>query len=148
MPAVVLDTNVVSELMRAVPDAAVVAWVRGQVPADIHTTAITVAEIRYGLARLPEGRRRSALVSAADDVLDAFAARVLPFDTAAAHHYGDLVAEREAAGTPIAVLDAQIAAVCRSRGAVVATRNTSDFAGAGIRVVDPWEPPGRDLRRG
>ena len=143
MPAVVLDTDVVSELMRTRPDAAVVAWVRDQPPADVHTTAATVAEIRYGLARLPTGRRRTELSAAVDDVLGAFAARVLPFDLAAAEHYGDVVASREGAGRPIAVLDAQIAAVCRAHPAVLATRNTKDFVETGIEVVDPWTPSRR-----
>ncbi|MCO7218423.1 type II toxin-antitoxin system VapC family toxin [Klenkia sp. PcliD-1-E] len=138
MPVVVLDTNVVSELMRARPDEAVVGWVRDQAPADIHTTAFTTAEVRYGLARLPRGRRRDSLLAAADEALDAFAARVLPFDRAAADHFGELVAARERAGTPIAVLDGQIAAVCRARSAVLATRNTKDFEGTGVELVDPW----------
>jgi toxin FitB len=135
---IVLDTNVVSELMGAAPDAHVEGWVRGVPPAMVYTTSVTLAEVRFGIARLPAGRRRALLADAADDVFGAFADRVLPFDAAAAVQYADVVIEREHAGAPIAGFDAQIAAICRSRGAALATRNTDDFSRLGLDLFDPW----------
>lgn len=135
---VVLDTNVISELMRASPDGHVESWVRAVPPAMVYTTAVTVAEVRFGIARLPAGRRRARLSDAADEVFGAFADHVLSFDAAAASDYADVVVEREQAGTPIGGFDAQIAAICRVRGAALATRNTDDFGGLGLNLVDPW----------
>ena len=137
---IVLDTNVVSELMRATPSTEVVAWLRDQPAGSLLTTAVTVAEIRYGLERLPDGRRAAELRRIADETLGAFAGQVLPFDLDAANRYGVLVAERERAGRPMSALDAQIAAICLSRGASLATRNVKDFAGTGVEVQDPWGP--------
>lgn len=134
---IILDTNVISEIMRAAPETQVEEWVRGVPPALVHTTAVTLAEVRFGIARLPAGRRQ-ALLEAADDVFEAFADRVLPFDAAAADHYADLVVQRQRVGAPITGFDAQIAAICRARGASLATRNTRDFVDLGIDVVDPW----------
>lgn len=135
---VVLDTNVISELMRATPDLQVEEWVRGVQPALVHTTAVTLAEVRFGIARLPAGRRRALLGDAAEEVFGAFADRVLPFDIAAAGHYAEVVIAREHAGIPIAGSDAQIAAICRVVRAALATRNTGDFAGLGLDLIDPW----------
>lgn len=137
---VVQDTNVVSELMRAAPDAQVGAWVGTVPPAMVSTTSVTLAEVRFGIARLPAGRRRVVLGAAADDVFGAFAERVLPFDADAAGHYADVVVEREHAGAPIAGFDAHIAAICRSRGAALATRNTDDVRRLGLELIDPWLP--------
>lgn len=136
--AIVLDTNVVSELMRTSPDAYVEGWVRDVPPTVVYTTAVTLAEVRFGIARLPAGRRRDLLVEAANDVFGAFADRVLPFDAPAAAHYADVVVRRQHAGAPIAGFDAQIAAICRSRGAALATRNTDDFSGLDLDLIDPW----------
>jgi predicted nucleic acid-binding protein len=137
-PLVVLDSNVVSELMRTAPEPEVLAWVDRQDAARVCTTSVTVAEVRYGIARLPSGRRQEALWAAADDVFTVFADRVLPFDATAAVHYADVVVERERAGAPISALDAQIAAVCRVHAAALATRNTADFDGLGLELTDPW----------
>jgi len=137
---IVLDTNVVSELMRAAPSPGVVAWLRDQPAGSLLTTAVTVAEIRYGLERIPNGRRAAELRRIADETLGAFAGQVLPFDPDAANRYGVLVAERERAGRPMCALDAQIAAICLSRSASLATRNVRDFAGTGVEVLDPWGP--------
>lgn len=134
----VLDTNVVSELMHPTPDAAVRSWVRQQPPHSLVTTAITVAEVRFGIARLPAGQRRERLSLAAAEVFLAFAERVWPFDVAAAGQYADIVAARESLGRPIDGFDAQIAAVCRARGASLATRNVRDFQDLSLQVVDPW----------
>lgn len=136
---IVLDTNVVSELMRAEPAPAVVEWLRQSSSAGLYTTAVTVAEIRYGIARLPEGQRRESLHQAANEIFAAFPRQVLPFDLAAAGAYADVVAGRERLGHPIDGFDAQIAAICRTRTAALATRNTKDFTDTGIEVVDPWQ---------
>ena len=136
---IVLDTNVVSELLRRRPDPKVVAWIGQQPMAGIFTTTLTQAEIFYGLALLPRGRRRDELVAAAQPMFELdFAGRVLPFDTEAAHVYPDIAAGRRQSGKPIGQIDAQIAAVVRSRGARLATRNVRDFVDCGITVVDPW----------
>lgn len=136
---IILDTNVVSELMRASPAAAVASWVRQQQRGSLVTTAITIAEIRYGLARLPAGRRTSRLQEAAEEVLAVFPSQVLPFDDAAAGLYGVISAARERIGRPIDAFDAQIAAISRARQVQLATRNTKDFDETGVRLVDPWQ---------
>ncbi len=135
---IVLDTNVVSELMRAEPEPAVLRWLRQGSGDSLYTTTITVAEIRYGIARLPEGRRRESLHQAANEIFAAFPRQVLTFDLAAANTYADVVTTRESLGNPIDGFDAQIAAICRSQAATLATRNTKDFADTGITVINPW----------
>jgi len=135
---IVLDTNVLSELMRATPAPAVVAWLADQAALELCTTAVSVAEIRYGLARLPRGKRKTQLSRDADEVFRAFADQVLPFDANAAHAYPEVVSERDRAGLPISGFDAQIAAICRHQGATLATRNTEDFAGLRLDLADPW----------
>ena len=136
---IVLDTNVVSELMRPEPAAAVVDWVDRQPAADVYLTAITVAELLYGVARLPQGRRKTDIAERVEAILsEDFEHRVVAFDETAAAHYADIVVRRERAGRPISTADAQIAATCRSHGAVLATRNVDDFAGASVSIIDPW----------
>ena len=135
---IVLDTNVVSELMRPSPAAEVVAWLRRQDGASLATTALTVAEIRFGLARLPAGRRATQLQRLADDALASFPAQVVPFDVSGAELYGDLAARRERAGRPIDALDAQIAAICLLQAASLATRDIKDFVDTGVDLLDPW----------
>ncbi len=135
---IVLDTNVVSELMRAEPAPGVANWVRERDRRELRTTTITLAEVRYGIARLPDGRRKQLLLTAADDIFAAFADQLLPVDIAAAEHYAAIATSRARAGKPIAGFDALIAAVCRSRGAALATRNVADFEGTGIEIIDPW----------
>src|SRR2546423_2898734 len=135
---ILLDTNVVSELMRPEPAPEVASWVRSRDRRELFTSSITLAEIRYGLARLPEGRRKQVLVDAAADVFHAFSDQVLPVDAAAAEYYAIIASARERAGRPIPGFDALIAAICRSRGATLATRNLSDFDGIGIELIDPW----------
>jgi predicted nucleic acid-binding protein len=138
---IVLDTNVLSELMRSQPGAAVFAWVAAQPRTALFTTSVNKAEIFYGIAVLPEGRRRSALAAAAEAMfIDDFAGRVLPFDEAAAVHYADIVAARHRDGRPIEGFDAQIAATARVAGAELATRDVGDFAGCGVALINPWEP--------
>jgi toxin FitB len=135
---IILDTNVVSELMRPEPAPGVASWVRDRDRRELCTTAITLAEIRYGIARLPDGRRKQVLLAAADEIFSAFAEQIVSFDTAAAEHYAAIAISRERAGKRIAGFDALITAVCRSRGAALATRNVSDFDGIGIEIIDPW----------
>lgn len=136
---IVLDTNVVSELMRRDPDRNVVAWV-DQYPADqVFLTAITAAELLYGIARLPEGSRKNVLAARTRELLaEDFVDRVLAFTSDTAGHYAKIVAARECRGRPISMADAQIAAICRLHGADLATRNVKDFADTDLRVVDPW----------
>lgn len=134
---IVLDTNVVSALM-STRAGDLDAWLSTVDGESLFTTAITRAEIRYGIARLPEGARRSGLVARADALFEESADRILPFDSAAADRYGALVAGRESAGRPISVADAQIAAIATVHRAAVATRNTKDFAGTGVSVVNPF----------
>jgi predicted nucleic acid-binding protein len=135
---IILDTNVVSELMRGEPDRTVVTWLQQQSGESLYTTTITVAEIRYGIARLPEGQRRESLHQAANEIFAAFPRQVLTFDLGAANTYADVVTTRESIGNPIAGFDAQIAAICRSQAATLATRNTKDFADTGVALVNPW----------
>jgi len=136
---IVLDTNVVSELMRAEPEPAVLSWLQRRSGDGLYTTTVTVAEIRYGIAQLPEGRRREALHLAANEIFAAFPRQVLVFDLAAANSYADVVTARELLGNPIDGFDAQIAAICRARMAALATRNTKDFTDTGIALVNPWQ---------
>lgn len=136
---IVLDTNVVSELIRAEPAPRVLAWVDARPARTLAITAVTAAELLSGVARLPRGRRTSLLADAVRDVLEVdFAGRVLPFDLIAAAHYADIVTLRERSGRPISAADAQIAATCRSHGSALATRDVRDFDGVGLDVVNPW----------
>lgn len=137
---IVVDTNVASELMRPSPSPIVRDWVNSQTSGELCTTAITVAEIRYGLERLAGGRRKDRLRVAADEVFTAFSEYVLPFDAAAAVHYALIVSHRDGIGLPIEGFDAQIAAICRAHGAILATRNVKDFRETGIDLIDPWQP--------
>jgi hypothetical protein len=136
---IVLDTNVISEAMRPAPDAAVMAWLRAQPLSEIATTAVSLAEIDYGLCRMPPGRRRKDLEARLRTFLArGFDDRILPFDAAAAGLYGSIVTSRQAMGRPIDAFDAMIAAIARSRMAAIVTRNVADFEGCGVTVLDPW----------
>jgi predicted nucleic acid-binding protein len=139
---IVVDTNVASELMRSSPAVAVQDWVRGQDGRDLYTTAITVAEIHYGIERLPAGRRMEALRTAVTEVFGMFAEQILPFDAAAAERYAQVVSHREELGLPIDGFDAQIAAICRAHGAALATRDLAGFQETGIDVINPWRAMG------
>ena len=134
---IVVDTNVVSELMRPSPSERVREWLRGQPARELYTSAVTVAEVLYGIERLPAGRRREELRSAVTEVFGAFGDQVLSFDPPAAGEYALVVSHRERLGTPIEGFDAQIAAICRARGAALATRNVSDFLDTGIEIINP-----------
>ena len=135
----VLDTNVVSEFMKARPDPQVLTWIDSQLTSSLFVTTITEAEVRTGIAYLPEGRRQRGLTAAADRAFNVlFADRILPFDSAAARTYATIASGRRAAGDPISQSDCQIAAIARSVGASVATRDASGFRGCGIDVISPW----------
>jgi len=137
---IILDTNVISEMMRPSPASAVLTWLRARPLSDLATTSINIAEIRYGLARMSFGRRRSALETTfAALVSRIFGPRIFDFDRSAAELYGDIVAARDNTGRPLQGFDGLIAAIARSRALSVATRNQPDFEGCGIELVDPWE---------
>lgn len=136
---VVLDTNVVSEMMLDSPHPRVRFWMDNQPARELFVTAVTEAEVRTGVAMVPDGAHRRGLAAAAERTIGSlFAGRVLPFDSAAARSYADIASARRAAGRPISQADCQIAAIARSRGMAVATRNGQDFSGTGIEVIDPW----------
>ena len=137
---IVLDTNVLSELMRTQPETRVVEWLDSQNAAAMAVTAITVAEILYGIERMPDGRRKHAFATIAADMFEAeFAGRILPFDGLAATHYAEPTAMRMRAGRPIHLADAQIAAICLRHNATLATRNVKDFDMLGVTLINPWE---------
>ena len=136
---ILLDTNVISELMRAEPAQTVLDWFGKHDASDLFISAVTEAELRTGIAILPEGQRRDRLQAAIDAMIDQdFQGRILPFDSLAAKAYAEVAAQRRAAGRPIAEADCQIAAIARAAGAPVATRNVKDFDGCGVEVINPW----------
>lgn len=137
---IVLDTNVVSEPLRPAPDEEVVAWLDAQHVETLYLTAVTLAELRYGVVALPGGRRQQTLHRRLEDeVVPLFAGRVLAFDEGASREYARLQATARAAGRPMGVMDALIAATCASYGHALATRNVSDFADTGLDLIDPWK---------
>jgi predicted nucleic acid-binding protein len=137
---IVLDTNVISELARKVPDPGVLSWLDSLEVSEVVTTAITAAELRYGVARLPDGHRKRELTVVIRGILtEDFHGRVFSFDERASVRYADIVTGRERIGRPIGVADAQIAAICRDLGAVLATRNAPDFEETGIELINPWK---------
>jgi predicted nucleic acid-binding protein len=137
---IILDTNIVSELMRETPDARVAHWLSRQKPLQFALTTITIAEIQRGLKRLPNGKRRSTLErNFAGFVERGFEGRVLPFDMASAMIYGEVCALRESAGLHADPLDLMIAAIAKRAQASLATRNIGDFEGCGIKLINPWQ---------
>ena len=137
---IVLDTNVISELMRVTPADPVLAWMALQQPDDLFTSSINVAEILYGIELLPKGKRRDALLHEADITFArTFAGRILSFDERAARAFSVLVADRRLRGSPIQIADGQIVAIAKANDATLATRNVGDFEGCGVKLVNPWE---------
>jgi predicted nucleic acid-binding protein len=136
---IVLDTNVLSEVLRANPEPRVVEWLNDQPRTSVFTTTITRGEILYGIRVMPAGKRRDGLWDAATKIFDLdFDGQVLSFDSAAADEFAEISAARRAVGRPIAQFDAQIAGITRSRGAQLATRNVTDFQKCGFEVINPW----------
>jgi toxin FitB len=136
---IVLDTNVISELMRPAPDTGVKTWLAAQDPLELATTTITVAEIQRGIVRLADGRRRKSLEERFSAFVDeAFPGRLLAFDRDAAYACGDVSAARERKGLHADALDMMIAAIAKTAEATLATRNISDFAECGIALANPW----------
>ena len=137
---ILLDTNVLSELMRAKPVPGVLAWVDAQPSSELFTSAITVAEILYGIARMPDGKRKQGLLELATLMFEEdLAGRILPFDTEAAVHYAGLAAESEAKGKVVDMADGQIAAIAALHDVRVATRNVRHFDYLGVPVINPWD---------
>lgn len=134
---IIVDTNVVSELMRPQPAPVVVNWIRSRGRRELYTTSITLAEIRYGIERLPEGRRKRLMQITAEQVFVSFEEQVLPFDATTAMQYAPVAGAREQAGAPIDGFEAQIASICRTYQAALATRNLKDFEDTGIDI-NPW----------
>lgn len=136
---IILDTNVISELMRSEPEAAVFAWAAAQPQDALYTTSINKAEVLYGIEALPQGRRRTALAGRAEAMFNEdFAEKIVSFDEMAAALYAQIVVKRQRAGRPIEILDAQIAAIASMLGAEVATRNVDDFTDCGLTIINPW----------
>lgn len=136
---IILDTNVVSETLKPAPDPGVLVWLDSRPFRDVSITAVTIAELLYGVACLPPGTRSRALATAVHSlVTEDFAGRVEPFCAQAATDYATIVSTRRHTGRPISVQDAQIAAICHTRGATLATRNTKDFTEIGLELIDPW----------
>lgn len=136
---ILLDTNVVSEPLRQAPEVRVIEWIDAQPLETLYLSAITVAELRAGVALLPAGRRRAGLQESLEkQVLPLFAGRVLPFDLACTQAYAELIAKARTAGLAIAAADGYIAAIAAANGFAVATRDTSPFEAAGAAVINPW----------
>ncbi len=136
---IVLDTNVVSELLRPRPNADVLQWLDTQAPETLWLCSLVTAELLYGVARLPTGRRKQQLTQALQAIIhEDFDLRVLPFDLEASLVYADIVARQESQGQPVSMADAQIAATCLRHDATLATRNVRDFEALGVILVNPW----------
>lgn len=136
---IILDTNVISEVFKSQPQTQVVLWLES-LTGEVAITAVTLAELLAGVRRLPDGKRKSALGTRIDTALQPYrdTRAVLAFDDEAADHYADILVARDEAGLPISTADAQIAGICRAHAATCATRNTKDFVGTGIGLIDPW----------
>jgi predicted nucleic acid-binding protein len=136
---IVLDTNVLSEFMRTEPESRVLAWVDAQPAMELAVSAVTVAEIFHGIARLPSGKRKQKLEAHAMAMFEEdFAGRILSFDAHAAVEYATLVADCESKGRAVSMADAQVAAICRTHGLPIATRNVKDFEFSGVEMINPW----------
>ena len=136
---IVLDTNVISEMTKRAPSPVVAAWLDAQRAETLYLSAITIAEIRFGIACLPEGRRRESLAGAFACTEDLFAGRILAFDNEAARHYAELAASARSIGYGFPTPDGYIAAIAAAHGYVVATRDVAPFEAGGVPVINPWE---------
>lgn len=135
---IILDTNVLSALMRQTPDPSVVAWLDQQPRLSIWTTSVTVLEVRFGLQIMASGKRRSAVLQAFESLLDKIGQRVVPFDVSAAEQAGDLMASRHKEGRPRDLRDTMIAGIAIARHAALATRNTTHFDDISVPLINPW----------
>lgn len=136
---IILDTNIISELMKQIPDTSVIDWVDQQEVTQLFITSITIAEISYGLNVLPSGKRRNYLEHAFDNaILSAFKHRILSFDELAAHNFGKIMGQRKEMGRPLNIADGQIIAIAYTQNAVIATRNIGDFSHCGLDLIDPF----------
>jgi hypothetical protein len=136
---IIVDTNVLSEVMKPVPSGNVLRWMAARPASGLYTTTITLGEVLYGVARVPAGRRHQALQEAIDTIFeDTFSGRILTFDRDAARAFADISARRRRLGRPIGEMDAQIAGIAKSRDAAIATRNVRDFRDCGVELIDPW----------
>jgi predicted nucleic acid-binding protein len=135
---IVLDTNVLSALMRQTPDKNVIVWLDKQPRTSVWTTSVTILEVRFGLQIMPLGKRRSLLIQAFEGVLDKIGYRVAPFDAAAAQHAGDLMASRQRRGRPGELHDTMIAGIVLAHHATLATRNITHFEDLSVPVINPW----------
>jgi predicted nucleic acid-binding protein len=136
---IVLDTNVVSEAMKPEPHQTVRAWLNDQVAETLYLSSVTLAELLYGIASLPDGRRKHGLAVVFDEVVGLFGDRILVFDAPAARHYAELAVKARSAGKGFPTPDGYIAAIAASKGFAVATRDTSPFEAAGLAVINPWD---------
>jgi hypothetical protein len=136
---IVLDTNVISRAMKPDANPAVRAWLNEQVAETLYLTSVTLAEMLFGIAVLPAGRRRNSLAHTLDGLLKLFGDRVLPFDTDAARHHSVLAVAARTAGRGFPTPDGYIAAIAASRGFIVASRDTSPYEAGGLPVIDPWQ---------
>ena len=139
---ILLDTNVISEAMKPAPERAVRDWLDAQAAETLFLSSVTIAELSFGIAALPKGRRKDNLIAGLEGLLALFAARILPFDTAAAQRYGELAAKARIAGRGFPTPDGYIAAIAATQGFVVATRDASAFVAAGLKVINPWNAAG------
>jgi hypothetical protein len=136
---ILLDTNVMSEVMRPAPESTVLEWLNDSDSAQLFLSTVTIAEICYGLSILPEGHRRRDIGARFEDFIGrGFRHRILTFDYQAAVTYGEIMGRRKERGRPMSVLDGQIAAIAKSRGLRIATRNTPDFVDCGLELINPW----------
>lgn len=135
---IVLDTNVVSEAMKPEPHPAVMAWLNAQAAPTLYLSSVTLAELLFGIAALPAGRRKDLLSQALEGLLRLFRDRVLPFDTDAARHYAELAVTARAGGRGFPTPDGYIAAIAASRGFMVASRDTAPYEAARVSVINPW----------
>ncbi len=138
---IVIDTNVISEVMRMQPSSAVLHWLNKQTTHQLYTTSVTIAEILYGLRIMPEGKRRRKLEFNFETfITNAFGPRILDFDEAAGRKYADLMAYRKTMGLPMSLSDGQIASIAYAHNYSVATRNIDDFESCGLELINPFEP--------
>lgn len=135
---IVLDTNVVSEAMKPVPDPAVRAWLNAQSAETVYLSSVTLAELLFGIGALPTGKRKKMLTDALDGLLHLFGDRILPFDADAVRCHADLAVAARKSGRGFPLPDGYIAAIAASRGFIVASRDTAPYAAAGLDVIDPW----------